>query len=130
MKSRTAKSTKSNRGGARAGAGRKRKRELLAGPIEQLREAIEEITPHVGAALRELVTGVYREEATADGTVRVYRQPPNLGAIQEVLNRTLGKIPSHTSIGGDEQRPPIPLIIQSPCKHEPAAGLRKPEIEG
>jgi hypothetical protein len=101
MKSGTSNQSTSKRGGARPGAGRKRKRDLLAGPIEQLREAIEEIAPDVGPALRDLVTGVYREEVTADGTVRVYRQPPNLGAIQEVLNRTLGKPSQAIELSGD-----------------------------
>lgn len=98
LKSQTKKST---HGGRRPGAGRKPKVELLAGPIERIKADIEELAPLVGPSLRELVEGIWVEETDRKGNHRVYQQPPNLGAIVEVINRTLGKVTEKHEVTGE-----------------------------
>lgn len=92
-----------NTGGARPGSGRKKKVVLLAGPIERVKADIEALAPLVGPSLRELVNGIYREEITKEGTIRVYQAPPNIQAVQEVANRILGKMPNPVEL------PPAPI---------------------
>jgi hypothetical protein len=95
MKSRTANQSISKRGGARVGAARKRKTDLLAGPIEQLREAIEEITPHVGPALRDLVRAVSRGShcGRQGAHLQAAAQPRrNSGSVEPHAGQTTDKI--------------------------------------
>lgn len=112
----------SGHGGARPGSGRKKKVQLLAGPIERIRGDIEELAPLLGPSLRELVNGVYVEETDSHGTRRIYRQPPNLGAIQTVIDRVLGKVGDRREITGAGGGP---IIIEVKDDAPP----REPEVE-
>lgn len=84
---------KSRRGGARPGAGRKRNVEKFGDLRKitdaELRTIVKEHVPH---ALKDLVKGVYVEERNRDGSTRVYQQPPNVRAIEAVLERVFGKV--------------------------------------
>ncbi|MDE3096870.1 MAG: hypothetical protein KGK07_12855 [Chloroflexota bacterium] len=107
------------RGGARAGAGRKPKAVLLAGSIERIKGDIDALAPLVGPSLRELVEGIYVEETDARGTRRVYRQPPNLGALQTVIDRTLGKLGDRHVLVGDRAAPIIITVQDEAPPLEP-----------
>jgi len=95
------KPRKPGSGGARAGAGRKKVGDILKLPIERLKADIEMLAPLIGPSLRELVQGIYVEEHYGKGLVRVYQQPPNVQAIQEVLNRTMGKVTDKIEHSGE-----------------------------
>ncbi|MCR4338252.1 MAG: hypothetical protein NUW01_00035 [Gemmatimonadaceae bacterium] len=81
-----------NTGGARPGSGRKKKAVLLAGSIERIKADIEALAPKIGPALDDLVVGIFVEERIGDGVRRVYQRPPDIRAIQEVVNRIAGKV--------------------------------------
>lgn len=83
--------TKSNRGGARVGAGRKPTRERYATLINATeRHLAAMLRDDVPIALRELVRGVVCAEETEDGR-RIYYRPPDVRAIQIIIDRILGR---------------------------------------
>ena len=102
-----------NTGGARPGSGRKKKADILKGPIERITNEIEELAPLIAPSLRELVAGIYVEERIGDGTRRVYQRPPDFRAIQEVVNRIVGKVVEKREHSGPDGGA-IPLIIHPP----------------
>ena len=81
-------------------SGRRPKRETFGALYEATERDLHGLLPEVGHALRELVVGVWMQEDTRDG-VRIYRQAPNVQAIQLLLNRTMGETSKKVELSGD-----------------------------
>lgn len=79
------------RGGARPGAGRKRKAEIYHFPIKDAEGRISERLPKYIDLLDELAHGVRVQAQTEDGSPYVYTTPPNRQAIEYLINRVMGK---------------------------------------
>lgn len=93
-------------GGAREGAGRKKTGDRFSKVKETLNDELERIArDFVPRSLEELVNGFFREEVGPRGTTRIYSVPPNVGAIQEVLNRILGKPVTSLEVSGPGGEP-------------------------
>lgn len=56
---------------------------------KHLAEILKDDIPN---ALRDLVRGVLVQETTLDGEPRVYQRPPDLRAIEMVMNRIMGRV--------------------------------------
>lgn len=54
----------------------------------------------VPIALRELIEGVWREEALRNGDTRIYQEKPNIEAIKLLFERTLGKVATKVEVEG------------------------------
>ena len=82
-----------HRGGLRPNAGRKKANHTIE--AEAARKAvIEAVVQKLQPLLRakfDLALGVFREELTDEGDVRVYQETPDGNAIQYLLNQTIGK---------------------------------------
>ncbi len=83
--------TRGPNGGARPGAGRKRKRDKNGTAIEQAERRIRDRLPEVIDAMFDLALGVTVEEVDDAGGVRVYRRPPNQKAAAYLIDRIMGK---------------------------------------
>ena len=79
------------RGGTRAGAGRKAKRDKHAGAINKAEKRIKDRLPELIDNLFELAEGVEVQERDANGAVKVYSRPPDRQANEYLLNRIMGK---------------------------------------
>jgi hypothetical protein len=77
-------------GGARPGAGRKRKSEKYSQPIAAAEDRIADRLPALVDHMMELAAGVTVREMTADGP-KVYTRPPDRQANEYLINRILGK---------------------------------------
>lgn len=77
--------------GKKGRSGRRPKREQFAALYEATERELHGILPEVAPALRELICGIYREEFTLDGEMRIYQTAPNVKAIELLLNRTMGE---------------------------------------
>lgn len=98
-------------GGARKGSGRKSNAEKFRMVREAMEADLERIyIENIPVALKNLVEGCWREETDRDGTVRIYQQPPNITAIQEVLNRIAGKPVTAIELSGPDGNPIETLI--------------------
>lgn len=82
--------SESQRGGARPGAGRKRKEKKFETQIQQAEGMIVDKLPWLVEKAFELAEGVRVERFGLTGPV-VYQEPPNLGAIKYLVDRIMGK---------------------------------------
>jgi hypothetical protein len=78
-------------GGARPGAGRKRKSDKFAGQIAKAEKVIADRLPDYIGNLQQLADGVFVEEMTIEGARIVYQRPPDRQANEYLLNRIMGK---------------------------------------
>lgn len=79
-------------GGARPGAGRKRKAVKFETQIQRAEKKIADKLPTLIDKAFELAEGVLSEEFNiATMKVSVYQKPPDLGAIKYLVDRIMGK---------------------------------------
>ena len=78
-------------GGARPGAGRKRKSEKFARQIDAAERVIADQLPGLLGNMLTLAYGVTVSEPGMDGTPVVYTKPPDYKANEYLINRIMGK---------------------------------------
>ena len=78
-------------GGARPGAGRKRKSNKFEGQIKKAEGMIADRLPWLVDQAMELAEGVVVQERDKDGTPRIYQRPPDREAIKYLVDRIMGK---------------------------------------
>jgi hypothetical protein len=105
-----------NHGGARAGAGRKRRAVKWAGPIAAAEQKIVDRLPALLENMMLLADGVVVEKADAEGGVDVYQTPPCRMSNQYLIDRILGRPTQAVEIGGLDGEP-IPVnLTQLPAE--------------
>ncbi len=77
-------------GGARPGAGRKRKTAKFETQIQKAESMIADRLPWLVDKAMELADGVYIEKPGLTGPL-VYQLPPDMGAIKYLVDRIMGK---------------------------------------
>ena len=77
-------------GGARPGAGRKRKTAKFETQIQKAESMIADRLPWLVDKAMELADGVYVEKPGLTGPL-VYQLPPDMGAIKYLVDRIMGK---------------------------------------
>lgn len=82
--------TPKQNGGARPGAGRKRKHDKHGTAIQQAERRIADRLPELVDRMFELASGVLVEEVSIDGR-SIYQRPPDYKAISYLLDRIMGK---------------------------------------
>lgn len=87
-------------GGARPGAGRKSKAVKYAGQVVEAENRIADRLPALIDNMFALADGVTVQEATYDGTTRVFTRPPDRQANEYLINRILGKPTERREIAG------------------------------
>ena len=86
-------------GGARTGAGRKRKAEKFATQIQRAEGKIADRLPMLVDKMFELAEGVLVEDINPIlGTTSVYQKPPDRSAIEYLVNRIMGKPTERTDL--------------------------------
>jgi hypothetical protein len=96
-------------GGARPGAGRKRKSEKFAGQIAKAEKRIADRLAQCIDNLQMLADGVLVEEFNiATGKPMVFQRPPDRQANEYLLNRIMGKPTERQEITGSDGDP-IPV---------------------
>lgn len=78
-------------GGARPGAGRKRKADKYHGRITEAEDRIADRLPQLIDNLIALADGVEVEEAMPNGGTRIYSRAPDYKANEYLINRIMGK---------------------------------------
>lgn len=78
-------------GGARPGAGRKRKAQKFETQIQKAESMIADRLPWLVEKAFELAEGVAVEKYNSLGVPMVYQLPPDLGAIKYLADRIMGK---------------------------------------
>jgi len=78
-------------GGARPGAGRKRKAQKFEGQIQKAENMIADRLPWLIDKAMELADGVAVEKYNSLGVPMVYQLPPDMGAIKYLVDRIMGK---------------------------------------
>lgn len=86
-------------------SGRKPKAEQYADVYAATARELHALLPEVAPSLRELVIGIYTVEDRKDGQQRIYQQPPNVKAIELLLNRTVGQVPKPVELTGADGGP-------------------------
>ncbi|KPL80226.1 hypothetical protein [Herpetosiphon geysericola] len=93
------------RGGRRPGAGRKTKTEKYARPINKAEKQIVDHLPQLITNMLTLASGVTVEEVDiTDGTVLVYKKPPDRKANEYLIDRILGKPTVHVEDNTEHER--------------------------
>lgn len=78
-------------GGARPGAGRKKKSDKFAGQIKKAENMIADRLPWLIEKAFELAEGVTVQKSTPVGGLVIYQEAPDLGAIKYLADRIMGK---------------------------------------
>lgn len=102
---------KDGRGGARPGAGRKKKEVKFAGVIADAEKKIADRLPDVIFSMFELAAGVTVQETTKKGEEVIYTRAPDYRACAYLIDRILGKPTEPIEIDDvtdPENRPAIP----------------------
>ncbi len=71
------------------------------------KEWIEQVHQEANRIFRaqlDLALGHYREVRTAQGVIRVYKQPPNARAIEWILEQVWGKATQRVEVEGELER--------------------------
>ncbi len=90
-------------GGARPGAGRKRKDEKFKAPIAKAEKRIADRLPQLIDNLFELADGVTVQETDPKtGATTVYTRPPDRQANEYLLNRIMGKPTERQEVSGPD----------------------------
>ena len=88
--------------GKKGRSGRRPKREAFGALYESTARELHGLLVEVPEALRQLVVGVWREETNIrDGWTRIYQLPPNVRALELLLNRTIGAITQRVDVSGE-----------------------------
>ena len=82
-------------GGARPGAGRKRKADKYARDINKAEGIIRDRLPDLIGNLMVLADGVKVEREDLDGNTFVYQTPPDRASNEYLINRIMGKPTEH-----------------------------------
>lgn len=94
----------SEHGGARPGAGRKRKAEKFATQIQRAEKKIADKLPWVVDKMLELAEGVTVQEFGPGGPV-IYQRAPDLGALKYLADRIMGKPTERQEVTGPDGEP-------------------------
>jgi hypothetical protein len=78
-------------GGARPGAGRKRKTQKFETQIQKAESMIADRLPWLVDKAMELADGVAVEKYNSMGVPQVYQLPPDMTAIKYLVDRIMGK---------------------------------------
>lgn len=89
-------------GGARPGAGRKRKAEKFETQIQKAEGMIVDKLPWLVDKAMQLAGGVTVEKPTLVGGTVIYKEAPDLGAIKYLIDRVMGKPTEHKEITGKD----------------------------
>jgi hypothetical protein len=89
-------------GGARPGAGRKRKAEKFETPIQKAEGMIVDKLPWLVDKAMQLADGVTVQKPTLVGGTVIYKEPPDLGAIKYLIDRVMGKPTERKEISGPD----------------------------
>jgi len=81
----------SRNGGARTGAGRKRKHDKHGTAIQQAEKRIRDRLPELIDRMFDLASGVLVEETGIDGRPYVYQRPPDYKAASYLIDRIMGR---------------------------------------
>ena len=92
-------------GGARPGAGRKKKAEKFETAIGKAERRICDRLPELIDNLFVLAKGVVVQEIDDDGVVDVYSKPPDRQANEYLINRIMGKPTERTELTGEDGGP-------------------------
>lgn len=95
-------------GGARPGAGRKRKAEKWAAPIAKAEKRIADKLPSLIDNMLALAEGVWIEEMNADSARIVYKRAPDRAANEYLINRIMGRPTERKELSGPDNGP-IPI---------------------
>lgn len=92
-------------GGARPGAGRKKKSEKFETQIQRTEKKIADKLPWLADKALELAEGVVVQEFDREGIPRVYQRPPDMGAIKYLIDRIMGKPTERQELSGPDGGP-------------------------
>jgi hypothetical protein len=81
-------------GGARPGAGRKRKSDKFAGQIAKAESRIADRLLDYLDNMEQLAAGIWMDEVDKEGERRLYLRAPDRQANEYLINRIMGKPPS------------------------------------
>lgn len=91
--------SESQHGGARPGAGRKRKAQKFETQIQRAERQIADRLPLLVDRMFELADGVLVEDINPLlGTKSIYQKPPDRSAIEYLVNRVMGKPTERTDL--------------------------------
>ena len=90
------------KGGARPGAGRKRKVDKHETAISRAEKQISDRLPSLIENMFALADGVTVQETDSEGGVRVYTRPPDRQANEYLINRVMGKPTERQEVSGPE----------------------------
>ncbi|MDR3634332.1 MAG: hypothetical protein P4L84_11055 [Isosphaeraceae bacterium] len=109
------------RGGKRAGAGRKPKREKHKNPVQAAEDRIRDKLPHLIDKLFELSDGIEVVKQTQHGE-KSYREPPSFKALEYLCNRVLGKPTERLEHSGKDGGP---IEVTATVKNKAARELEE-----
>lgn len=92
-------------GGARPGAGRKRKHDKFGTAIQRAEKRIADKLPDLVDRMFDLANGVLVEEHTIDGQPFVYQRPPDYKATAYLIDRIMGKPTERKEVSGPDGAP-------------------------
>lgn len=92
-------------GGARPGAGRKRKADKFAGQIAKAEKHIADRLLLYLDNMEALAAGIWVEEKDKDGERRIYLRAPDRQANEYLMNRIMGKPTDRKELSGPDGSP-------------------------
>jgi hypothetical protein len=92
-------------GGARPGAGRKRKHDKYGTAIQKAEKKIVDRLPQLLDNLMALADGIFVEEFTPDGKRVVYQRAPDFKSNEYLINRIMGKPTERQEVSGADGAP-------------------------
>ena len=95
----------SNKGGARPGAGRPRKRDVHGTAIVRAEKQIRDRLPERIDRMLVLAVGITVQEVDKDGAAVVFTRPPDYKAAAYLIDRIMGKPTERTEISGPDGSP-------------------------
>ena len=74
--------------------------------VERAEARVRRRLPKLLKVMEELAFGIYVEETLPDGTTRlVYQKPPSRQALEYLIDRGMGKPPTHVEVTGADSGP-------------------------
>lgn len=98
-------SPRGRNGGARPGAGRKRKHDKNGTAIQQAERRIRDRLPELIDRMFELADGVTVQERTPTGMPVIYQRAPDYKALSYLIDRIMGKPTERKEVSGPEGEP-------------------------
>ena len=99
-------------GGARPGAGRKKKTAKFETQIQKAESMIADRLPWLVEKAMELAEGVAVEKYNSAGVPMVYQLPPDMQAIKYLVDRIMGKPVDRKEVSGPDGGP-VPVEFYS-----------------